>query len=560
MRTIEITVSQNETAPNQISVGYNGEHKATDLLFKLSDAIAAGIDYFRVVMTQNRSKKLYAATDKTVSYSLPQCVLENPMLLIQLEGYKFQSDEPTLVFKSGVITAKVERSLGYDPELPDALISAVDETEAELEQLLTKCSTLKEELTPIETAIASKLDNSRKIAGIDLVDDITAAELSAALSLGNKADKATTLGGYGITDAYTKENANSTFVNKSTKIGGVTVGSGIAADRLKKALGIGYFNLGLFETHSEQLVGGLGRGYVTAELDFSIVKDKHYYARIDNAAENNTTYFIPYCEHYDESGNYSPITAGSPQMTYNADEQCLECEFTASNTIDSGLKLGIFASDYETPTGKVLLYEVIEDAVSEGLSHKIEGLGIADEYVTDKISQGKLRELLGINDICNYDKSIYDAKHNVTHGDNNVYGFISGYVFNTPAISFEKGKRYHLSLKNTGNLKSIDATTIFIYPPDAASTGTGGVVLGKYARFDSSINGYSLDFAAANDVSGKELQIGIVCSEDKATNKSWQVEIKTSEKTYAEITAEKALANAKAYVDEKLGVIENGAY
>ncbi len=116
-------------------------------------------------------------------------------------------------------------------------------------------------------------------------------------------------------------------------------------------------------------------------------------------------------------------------MVYNADDHCLECEFTAANTIDSGLMLGVYSSSNEIPTGKILFYEVIEDAVSERLSHKIEGLGIADEYVTDKISQGKLRELLGINDICNYDKSIYDAKHNVTHGDNNVYGFYKRICF-----------------------------------------------------------------------------------------------------------------------------------
>lgn len=66
------------------------------------------------------------------------------------------------------------------------------------------------------------VDKSRTIAGINLQNDISAAALKTALSVpdvSGKADKATTLSGYGIGDAYTK---NETDNKISTAIAGIS--------------------------------------------------------------------------------------------------------------------------------------------------------------------------------------------------------------------------------------------------------------------------------------------------------------------------------------------------
>ncbi len=191
MREITIKVDLNTVSPQSITVGFNGEHKATNITFELSSEVMNLCAYYRVVMPKNLSRKLYAKDNK-ISYELPQTVLNESSLLIQLEGYRFDDTVATTIFKSGVITAKVEKSLWYDPELPKPLVERYTECEEELADLLAQCALIKFEIETYHKLIDSKVGDYRKIAGCDLKDDITAEELSAALEIEKKISDAIT--------------------------------------------------------------------------------------------------------------------------------------------------------------------------------------------------------------------------------------------------------------------------------------------------------------------------------------------------------------------------------
>jgi len=68
-------------------------------------------------------------------------------------------------------------------------------------------------LTALDTAVKNKADKATTLKGYGITDAYTKAATDSAITkaVGGKADKATTLKGYGITDAYTKEETNSTI-------------------------------------------------------------------------------------------------------------------------------------------------------------------------------------------------------------------------------------------------------------------------------------------------------------------------------------------------------------
>ncbi len=94
-------------------------------------------------------------------------------------------------------------------------------TKAQLSSVDEKITTLAETVSDNKDELDEKILNLQK----DLEDEVsraTAAELANADAISNKADKATTLAGYGITDTYTK--------NEITKLIGDITGGESAAD------------------------------------------------------------------------------------------------------------------------------------------------------------------------------------------------------------------------------------------------------------------------------------------------------------------------------------------
>ena len=68
----------------------------------------------------------------------------------------------------------------------------------------------------VDNALNNKADKATTLAGYGIADAYTKGEVDNALN--NKADKATTLAGYGITDAYTKAEVNTAVANVDTKL------------------------------------------------------------------------------------------------------------------------------------------------------------------------------------------------------------------------------------------------------------------------------------------------------------------------------------------------------
>ena len=158
----------------------------------------------------------------------------------------------------------------------------------------------------ITSAVSGKADKATTLAGYGITDAYTKNEVDS--ELGKKADKATTLSGYGITDAYTKEQVNDLINGGSAAIAGINqrlektnakinkVGAGAAAlaalhpldydpdDKLTFSAGMGNYAgenaaaLGAFYRPNEKFMvslgGTMGNGENMVNLGLSIGLDK----------------------------------------------------------------------------------------------------------------------------------------------------------------------------------------------------------------------------------------------------------------------------------------------
>ena len=79
-------------------------------------------------------------------------------------------------------------------------------------------------LTALDTAIKEKADKATTLGGYGITDAYTKAATDSAITkaVADKADKATTLGGYGITDAYTKTQVDAKETALSNRIGTIS--------------------------------------------------------------------------------------------------------------------------------------------------------------------------------------------------------------------------------------------------------------------------------------------------------------------------------------------------
>lgn len=185
MRNINLTVSANgEVAPKELSCGHAGEHNVTTLNFAVNTSILADVTYFRLLLGDYRTDRLYA-NNSTVSLTLPQCVMTEGNMFIQLEGYNESTGHINLIFKSDLILAKVLPSIDPLGEISDELHEGVDVATSQLKYYVEHSTELKDHIDSAVSECEEILTTTRA-------------------TLENKADKATTLEGYGIEDAYKK--------------------------------------------------------------------------------------------------------------------------------------------------------------------------------------------------------------------------------------------------------------------------------------------------------------------------------------------------------------------
>ncbi len=135
MRRLNFNVTSTAITPNTADIGNEGEHNVTHLNFKINDEALGDIEYYRLSVGNFRSKKLYAE-DSIVRFTLPMAALRPGVVLIQLDGYKTNGEEVTLVFKSGIISASVTASLCPSQDIPTKIKSGVESAINELENLV----------------------------------------------------------------------------------------------------------------------------------------------------------------------------------------------------------------------------------------------------------------------------------------------------------------------------------------------------------------------------------------------------------------------------------------
>lgn len=225
MRTIPLNVNlDGAITPDNILAGYEGEHNVTKLDIYIASALTSSISFFRLALGDYLTDELYPENDK-INYLLPGNVMFAPVLLIQLEGYKEKDGEIELVFKSDIVSAQIKPSLTAIHEIPK-------EMEQGLGGALAKLSYYVENSTELADAFSNMLEEAKEVLEQNSAewDNKTAhatETMNALLNTGravleetqnalaSKANAATTLAGYNITDAYTKSETDIMLLEKA---------------------------------------------------------------------------------------------------------------------------------------------------------------------------------------------------------------------------------------------------------------------------------------------------------------------------------------------------------
>ena len=109
---------------------------------------------------------------------------------------------------------EVNTELGKKANADNVYTKEQTYTKTEVEAKLTEAGTsVDTKLADVNTELDKKADKSTTLAGYGIADAYTKGEVDT--KLGEKADKSTTLAGYGITDAYTKEQTDEKLAQKA---------------------------------------------------------------------------------------------------------------------------------------------------------------------------------------------------------------------------------------------------------------------------------------------------------------------------------------------------------
>lgn len=151
--TFEVNSAGN-ISPDNISLGRAGEHKFTKLNFNL-DANLGTIDYYRIGFNDFYTVNL-TPSNGVITYSVPQEVMKEGVVLIQLDGYKFDSNASAeLIFKSSTIYACVERSIDTKRDLPTG-------SEVPIESAITTLNRLTESAQSLKTAVEAAAQSAKE--------------------------------------------------------------------------------------------------------------------------------------------------------------------------------------------------------------------------------------------------------------------------------------------------------------------------------------------------------------------------------------------------------------
>lgn len=204
MRTIALNVNlDGAVSPDNVFIGHEGEHNVAILNVSIASNLASSISFFKLALGDYLSEELYPENDK-ITYALPQSVMFAPVLLIQLEGYKENdTGELELVFKSDIVTGEIKPSIAAFHEIPKEMEAGLDGALSELSYYVEKSGELADSIAATLTDLNNQAV-SHKATMSALLEASRDILHETEETLSSKANVASSLNGYGITDAYTK--------------------------------------------------------------------------------------------------------------------------------------------------------------------------------------------------------------------------------------------------------------------------------------------------------------------------------------------------------------------
>ena len=160
MNNITFTVDNlGRTEPKSAVIGHLGEHNASSLVFRLGKELE-NIEYFRVNFGDFSSKKLYAENGEVVC-PIVEAMLSEGDGFLQLQGFRSENGEITVVFKSDIISFEVLESVAPSSEVPEGTTQEFENALAELDKLIKRATELKSEIFSVATSGSG--ENSVKI-------------------------------------------------------------------------------------------------------------------------------------------------------------------------------------------------------------------------------------------------------------------------------------------------------------------------------------------------------------------------------------------------------------
>ena len=296
MRNFIFNVTLTTVTPATVVMGNAGEHNVTTLTFDMSEEILSAVDYYRLSVGDFRSEKLYAR-GSVVSFCLPKAVLKSGTTLLQLDGYREEEGELSLIFKSALITAEVGASVCATQDIPAELEKDAEVVIAELSNLVSKGQQLTEEISTVaqdvrEAHIDVKKDRVIIDAAASIVEEKSAQVEAWAEVAASSAAAAQNIALEVQTDMQRAETAMTRaeeHSNSAKEYSDVSIVNRIEAEVHKR-------DAEYYAEKSENMAG-----YVGAALEDRYLKvDSHYFLTNEEMNWQTGDVYgfsgVPYCE------------------------------------------------------------------------------------------------------------------------------------------------------------------------------------------------------------------------------------------------------------------------
>lgn len=217
-----ITIDVNDrNAPNVVGI-VNVNDKATRYLDVTLTASGEKLTFADCTVTATFATDGYLISDAVA------CTLNSTadVITVPLENFnsmsgflaieiKIANGETQILNTPLTLKVKVTPSLAENSKINNESIGSFADISREIATARGSQSSLGARLDTVDTNLAKKADKTSTLAGYGIINAYTKTEMLNLLA--KKADKSTTLAGYGISDAYTKTETDNSLREKADK-------------------------------------------------------------------------------------------------------------------------------------------------------------------------------------------------------------------------------------------------------------------------------------------------------------------------------------------------------